>query len=128
MELDKIKKKAPKKLNQSLKHKAERSSKLEGVLASKVQQSIEKARFVQQARRLGWDQINRNISVSNDLVEKPQDVKPMTDAEIEQMEEDAYVKEFFKKGEAEEKEEEEEKESPAPGKGNIFSVLEETEC
>lgn len=110
MELDKIKKKAPKKLNNSLKHRLERGLKVNGVLASKIQQSIDKARYVQGARKAGWDQINKTIVVENALVEKT--AEPVVDAEKQA--EDDYVKEFY--GEAAAK--------PA-GKANPFALLPE---
>lgn len=48
----KVKKKQPKK-------KLLRASNLDGVLASKIQQSIERAKYVQGARKAGWEQINK---------------------------------------------------------------------
>lgn len=96
MENDRIKKRAAKKKTSTLKNKLLRSDTLEGVLASKVQQSIERARFVQGARKAGWDQINKGINA-----EKPVPVKEAEDvdkeAQIEQEEEDQYVAEFYGK-------------------------------
>lgn len=116
MELNRIKKKGNKKLNSALKHKSERTSKLQGVLSTKIQQSIERAKYVQNARKSGWDKINKSIEVSNALVER---AGVPSEQEQQQAEEDEYVKQFFADGPAEEKKEEKKEEK----NGNIFALL-----
>lgn len=123
MENDAIRKKSNKRKTSALKHKLDRNLKLDGVLASKIQQSIDRAKYVQTARKLGWDQINKGLNVR--LVEdlKKQD-KPKLEEEMEMDEEDAYVEEFFKDTKPEE---EEAQKAPKPDQ-NAFALLEETEA
>lgn len=92
MENQKIKKGNKRKTN-SLKHKLERNDKLSGVLTHKIQQSIDRAKYVQNARKSGWDRINSNIEIKNHNSEEPTPEK--TVAQVEQEEEDAYVDEMF---------------------------------
>lgn len=61
MELLRVKKNTATRKTSSLKHKLQRSSKLDGVLGNKIEQSIARAKYVQSARKAGWDQINRSI-------------------------------------------------------------------
>lgn len=115
--------KANKRKTSALKHKLDRSSKLDGVLQSKIEQSITRAKYVQGARKAGWDQINSGISILNaNIDEKPQ----KTDAQIEREEEDAYVDQFFK--DDEETEDSENAAVLATSSGNVFAALEETEA
>lgn len=115
-------KKANKKKNNAIKNKLERSIKLDGVLATKIEQSVSRAKYVQDLRKSGWDQINKNIVLKNDLVE----VSPeKTAEEIEREEEDAYVDQFFLK--------EEDKKATEAYKAknalsNAFALLEEEEA
>lgn len=127
MENPRIKKNTKKKTS-SLKHKVERSDKLSGVLSMKIEQSIARAKYVQNLRKAGWDQINKSITIKNDLMQelKAKDSTKSTE-ELEKEVEDEYVKKFFEDGEkAEEKEEEE---STKIGlSNNAFALLEETEA
>lgn len=129
MENQKIKKMNKKKTN-ALKHRLERSNKLDGVLSSKIEQSITRARFVQNSRKSGWDQINKGINLQNGLVESHEQ-KEKSDDQIEKEEEDAYVQQFF---------EDEPSDKGASNNGNNaakgpseqvvnrFSILEESEA
>lgn len=116
-----------KRKTSSLKHKLDRSDKLSGVLSTKIEQSIARAKYVQSARKSGWDQINKSITIKNDIVlETKVTTGPVekSEMEIEKEEEDEYVKEFF--GEDAEKEEEEE--SKPVSTGNVFALLDEAEA
>ncbi|OBA23163.1 hypothetical protein METBIDRAFT_9463 [Metschnikowia bicuspidata var. bicuspidata NRRL YB-4993] len=131
MELEKVKKKGNKKLSHTFKHKTEKNSRLEGVLAGKIQQSIEKARYVQTARKSGWDQINKSIVIRTDLTEAPAEKagEAVSEKEAQQKEEDEYVKLFF--GDQATTEEPPQDEAPVAKpkpSGNIFDMLEETDC
>lgn len=117
MEMDKIKKKGNKKKTAALKHKLDRTDKVSGVLSTKIQQSIERARFVQAARKSGWDTINRGIVIKNELVEVEE---PKSAKQAEKEEEDAYVEEFF--------DGKEKKEPSRPSSANAFALLEEAEA
>ncbi|GEQ69191.1 hypothetical protein JCM33374_g2862 [Metschnikowia sp. JCM 33374] len=133
MEMDKIKKRGNKKSTSTLKHKTERNSKLEGVLATKIQQSIEKAKYVQTARKSGWDQINKSIVIRNDLNEEiEKNAEKVSAKEAEQKDEDEYVKSFFgdlkKPDDTQDVVEEAEPVKTSTPSGNIFDMLEETDC
>lgn len=120
MEIEKIKKRGNKKKTSTLKHRIDRTDKVAGVLSTKIQQSVERARFVQNARKAGWDQINRTIVIKNDLVEKAANAAAGKDAEEE--EEDEFVKQFF---------ETKDDTKTQPSKlltGNVFAMLEEAEA
>ncbi|ODV79007.1 uncharacterized protein CANTADRAFT_26088 [Suhomyces tanzawaensis NRRL Y-17324] len=123
MESSRVKKN--KKKTNSLKHRLERSDKLSGVLSTKIEQSIARAKYVQNARKAGWDQINKNIK--NELIdEKRREIElsgkaPLTEQELEQEAEDEYVKNFYQD---DEQEEEVKPQNPA----NKFALLEETEA
>lgn len=120
MENDAIRKKSNKKKTSALKHKLGRTEKLDGVLATKIQQSIERAKYVQTARKLGWDQINKSISIKP--AEKTTEEKPKLEEEIQMEEEDAYVEKFFERSKPEKEEA-----ASKPDK-NIFAMLEEAEA
>lgn len=121
MELEKIKKKGTKRKTSAFKNKTEKGVRVDGVLATKIQQSIDRAKYVQSARKSGWDQINKTIHIKNDLVEKlPKATAEPTEDQMEQQEEDDYVDEFFGKKEKEEQ-------KPQLAK-NAFALLEETEA
>lgn len=94
MEKAKTCKNFKKKLNNSLRHKADRSTKVEGVLATKIQQSIERAKYIQMTRKAGWDQINRtiNVKLSVDLKEK---VPEKTQNDVDLNTDDEYAKNFY---------------------------------
>lgn len=130
MELDKVKKRGNKKNNSAIKYKNDRGIKVEGILATKIQQSIDRARFVQNARKSGWEQINKTINIETTSGNFEEPVK--TQAQIEKEEEDEYVKQLYtdtgKDGEME-KEEVKKEEVKANGlKGNVFALLDETEA
>lgn len=95
MEKDKIRKKSNKKLNNSLRNKADRSTKVEGVLATKIQQSIDRAKFIQTTRKAGWDQINRTLNIKPVSESTETKAVEKTEEEMEQDAEDAYVKDFY---------------------------------
>lgn len=121
MEMEKIKKKGNKKKTSAFKSKTDKGLRVEGVLASKIQQSIDRARYVQSARKAGWDQINKTIQIKNDLLENaPQPAAEPTAEEMEQQEEDDYVDEFFNN-------EKKVEETPKVLK-NAFALLDETEA
>lgn len=119
MENLKIKKTNKKKTN-NLKSKLERSSKLDGVLSSKIEQSIARAKYIQALRKAGWDQINSNITITNNMVDThvPQE---KSDAQVEKEAEDEYVNQFFN--------EEPKEKTPTYVKSsaNRFALLEEEE-
>lgn len=147
LEKDKVRKKGNKKLNNSLKHKADRSTKVEGVLATKIQQSIERAKFIQTTRRAGWDQINKTIKLggSSELeseeggdrasVREQKRAEAQARLQAEKEAEDEYIRYFRagleskdgKDGEEGEEEKQEEEEKPAGASyvpQNRFSILE----
>lgn len=101
MEKDKIRKKSNKKLNNQLRHKADRSTKVEGVLATKIQQSIERAKFVQTTRKAGWDQINRTLTISASASDKEKKLAvEQAEEDMDREAEDQYVKDFYGDSEA----------------------------
>lgn len=59
-----------KKKTSALVHKVERNQKLGGVLITKIEQSITRARYIQGLRKAGWDQINKSIVIKNHLKEE----------------------------------------------------------
>ncbi|CAX42251.1 uncharacterized protein, putative [Candida dubliniensis CD36] len=130
LELSKIKKSTNKKKTSALKHKLERSDKLSGVLATKIDQSIARAKYVQNARKSGWDKTNQNITLENHLAEELKSAsglgekkKELTQEELDKIEEDEYVKSIFAK-----KEEQQEKETPNSSLGNNrFALLNDIE-
>lgn len=124
MEMDKIRKKGNKKLNNALKHKSDRGTKVEGILATKIQQSIDRAKFVQHARKSGWDQINKSINIRPSTLENEEPAK--TQAQIEQEQEDEYVRQFYTNDS--EPKEEEKKKVDQPKNGNVFALLDEAEA
>lgn len=126
MELDKVRKRGNKKNNNAIKHKNDRGIKVEGVLATKIQQSIDRARFVQNARKSGWEQINKSIVISTKIeeFEKPE----KTQAQIEKEEEDEYVKQFYTDAGNKEAVEKKKEEKVNASTGNVFALLEETEA
>lgn len=130
MELDKVKKRGNKKNNSAIKHKNDRGIKVEGILATKIQQSIDRARFVQNARKSGWEQINKTINIETTSGNFEEPVK--TQAQIEKDEEDEYVKQFYtdagKDGEMEKEEVKKEEVKANGSKGNVFALLDEAEA
>ncbi|KAI5955408.1 ECM1 [Candida margitis] len=86
-----------KKKSSSLKHKVDRSDKLQGILASKIDASIARAKYVQNARKSNWDKTNSNIEIRNHMIEKEAsgEGKELTQEEIDRMEEDEYVRNFY---------------------------------
>lgn len=142
MEKDKIRKKSNKKLNNSLRNKADRSTKVEGVLATKIQQSIERAKYIQTTRKAGWDQINKTLNIKTLEGDEAPKQKDVTQDEMEQDLEDEYVKKFYAEltskppaegvdvaeetgeGAAQDKEATKDKQVKA---GNMFALLEETD-
>ncbi|ODV65116.1 hypothetical protein HYPBUDRAFT_153996 [Hyphopichia burtonii NRRL Y-1933] len=126
----KIENKRIKKLNRkstsSLKHKTERSSKIEGILNHKIQQSMERAKYVQNARKSGWERINKDIQIKNDVHDELNEQPKITQEQEDQMEEDAYVEDFYKDGCEDHKDGSEDHELPSSA--NKFALLEETEA
>lgn len=103
----------------TLKRKLERSDKLGGVLATKIEQSIARAKYVQSARKATWTKIDQEalegIATTNIVnlvkpVEKPE-------KDLEKEEEDGYVKEFYA-------DEEKKEDSPPNLSNNRFALLE----
>lgn len=117
MENLKIRKDRNKKKTSTLKHKVERSAKVEGVLATKISQSIERHKYVHTTRKAGWEKINGSIDVSNSLIETP---VTKTAVQIEREEEDAYVASFF--------DSEEKQAAKVKMPANAFALLEEEEA
>lgn len=122
MELDKVRKRGNKKKTSTLKHKNDRGVNVEGILATKIQQSIDRAKYVQSARKAGWDQINKSITIKSVGGESQEPTK--TQAQIDRDEEDEYVKQFY----ANTSEPQVEKPAPTPSSGNVFALLEEAEA
>lgn len=110
-----------KKKNNALKFKKDRSEKVAGILGEKIEQSISRAKYVQNSRKSGWDQINKSIKIRQSTYTSTEE-GPSTD-DIEKAEEDAYVAEFFG---------EDNKVSSNKAKiqqnANAFSLLEEKEA
>lgn len=125
MEMEKVKKKGHKKKNNAIKHKTDRGTKVEGILATKILQSIERAKFVQNARKAGWDQINKSINIKSTHNDKEDAVK--TQAQIEQEEEDEYVKQFYTTVNDSESARKP-KDSVKPSNNNVFALLNEAEA
>lgn len=115
--------KANRKKTSALKHRLERSGKVDGVLQSKIEQSIARAKYVQGARKSGWEQINNKIDILG-ASEEADKKKPAK--EIEREEEDAYVDQFFKSDD--EKDDSPSHQVPVANSGNVFAALEETEA
>lgn len=127
MENSKIRK-SNKKKTSALKHKVERSDKLTGVLATKIEQSIARAKYVQNARKSGWEQINKTITIKNDMAEeiKSASVEPeKTVEEIEKDAEDEYVRQFYGNDATNE---EKDDVSVRPTSNNRFALLDEAEA
>lgn len=131
LELEKIKKKGTKRKGNLLKHKVDRNSKLDGILATKIQQSVDRAKYIQNARKSDWDRINTNINIVNHFAE---DNKPseLTEKQKEKAEEDAYVEQFFaddsEPAETANPENHQQTSESKPSDGNRFSLLEEQEA
>lgn len=125
-----MRKRGNKKNNSAVKHKSDRGLKVEGILATKIQQSIDRARFVQNARKSGWEQINKSVN----LVLKKEEVEDLakSQAQIEKEEEDEYVKQFYmdagKEDDVEKKEAKREEVKAGAMKGNVFALLDEAEA
>lgn len=124
-------KKINKKKTNNLKHRFERSGKVEGVLGKKIEQSIERARYVQNSRKSGWDQINKGIELTNNLVHRDEQPEK-TKEEVEKEEEDSYVEKFFNNDSTEQDDMSVKKEDQdnyvKNGNKNRFSILEESEA
>lgn len=88
-------KKYNKKKTSSLKHRLDRSVKVEGVLSHKIQESLKRAKYVQNARKSGWEQINKNIDIQNNLSEFEIAETEKTQEQLDQEDEDAYVADVF---------------------------------
>ncbi|KAF6071403.1 hypothetical protein MEM_03648 [Candida albicans L26] len=140
LELSKIKKSTTKKKTSALKHKLERSDKISGILATKIDQSIARAKYIQNARKSGWDKTNQSITLENHLAQELKSAsglgdeeekkKELTQEELDKIEEDEYVKSIFAKKEEQKEEEEEEEEEETPNKSlanNRFALLDDIE-
>lgn len=128
MENQRIKKMNRKKTN-SLKHRLERSNKVDGVLSTKIEQSIARAKYVQNSRKSAWDQINKGISIANGLVEN-EEPSEKSEEQIEKEKEDAYVQQFFE-GDSNKQEQSTDDNTPSkPDNKNMnrFALLEESEA
>ena len=102
------KKSTTKKKTSALKHKLERSDKISGILATKIDQSIARAKYIQNARKSGWDKTNQSITLENHLAQElksasglgdEEEKKELTQEELDKIEEDEYVKSIFAKKE-----------------------------
>lgn len=114
-------KKINKRKSNAKRQKAERSSKHDGILKSKIEQSISRARYIQSSRRSNWDQINDSLR----NLQKPGEEQSDTgDKEIE--EEDEYVKQFFNGND--QVNEQDKQNIERSSKQNKFSLLEEAEA
>lgn len=128
MENQRIKKMNRKKTN-SLKHRLERSNKVDGVLSTKIEQSIARAKYVQNSRKAAWDQINKGISITNGLVEN-EEPSEKSEEQIEKEKEDAYVQQFFE-GDNDKQEQitnDDTSSKPDTKNMNRFALLEESEA
>lgn len=128
MENQRIKKINRKKTN-SLKHRLERSNKVDGVLSTKIEQSIARAKYVQNSRKAAWDQINKGISTTNDLVDND-GPSEKSEEQAEKEEEDAYVQQFFEDNSSKQQDDTGNSTSNKPDNKNMnrFSLLEESEA
>ncbi|KAI5968064.1 ECM1 [Candida theae] len=81
----------------SLKSKIDRSDKLKDILTTKIDASIARAKYVQNARKSNWDKTNASIEIRNHMIEEATK-KQLTEDEIEKMEEDEYVRKFYETG------------------------------
>ena len=128
MENQRIKKINKKKTN-SLKHKLERSNKVDEVLSTKIEQSIARAKYVQNSRKAAWDQINKDISTTNDLVDN-NEPSEKSEKQAEKEEEDAYVQQFFEDDSGKQKDDTSNNTSSKPKNTNMnrFALLEESEA
>lgn len=83
---------------------------------------------MQNARKSNWDKTNASIEIRNHMIEDAVR-KELTEAEIEKMEEDEYVRKFYEGDDVdiEEKEDGEEEEKKTLG-NNKFALLDEVEA
>ncbi|KAG5418453.1 ECM1 [Candida metapsilosis] len=116
-----------KKKSSSLKNKIDRSDKLQDVLASKIDASIARAKYVQNARKSNWDKTNASIEIRNHMIEDAVK-KELTEAEIEKMEEDEYVRKFYEGDDVDIEENEDEEEEKKTLDNNKFALLDEVEA
>ena len=114
-------KKINKRKSNAKRQKAERSSKHDGILKNKIDQSISRARYIQTSRRSNWDQINESLRNTHKPGEEQSDTG---DKDIE--EEDEYVKQFFTGNDQENVQSKQDNEEG--NKLNKFSLLEEAEA
>ncbi|CUM53979.1 unnamed protein product [Debaryomyces tyrocola] len=128
MENQRIKKMNRKKTN-SLKHRLERSNKVDGVLSTKIEQSIARAKYVQNSRKAAWDQINKGISTTNELVDNDESSEK-SEEQAEREEEDAYVQQFFEDDSGKQKDDTSDNTSSNSNNKNMnrFALLEESEA
>ncbi|CAK9441343.1 uncharacterized protein LODBEIA_P52120 [Lodderomyces beijingensis] len=106
LESSKIRKQQ-RKSTSTLKQKLERNDKLQGVLSSKIDASIKRAKYVQGARRSNWDQTNANIEIRNrmsDEMKSQQAPRDVDDKDMEKLEEDAYVRKFYEEVDGQDRE------------------------
>ncbi|CCG24016.1 Ecm1 pre-ribosomal factor [Candida orthopsilosis Co 90-125] len=119
-----------KKKSSALKHKVNRSDKLQGILASKIDASIARAKYVQNARKSNWDKTNSSIEIRNHMIEEGAK-KELTQEDIDKMEEDEYVRKFYEDEVVENKDdggdgdEDDEKKTSV---NNKFALLDEVEA
>lgn len=118
METKRIKKFNRKKTS-NLKRKADRSEKVDGILAAKIAQSISRAKYIQHLRKSAWDQINKEIEVNNLLIDEDQN-EEKSERDLEKEAEDRYVQSFF-----EDNDDSVKKLVSSERNKNIFAILDE---
>lgn len=96
--------------------KTSRTTNLNGILSTKIEHSIARYNFIKSKRNVGWDKINQDIKVSNPVEQEEQ----QNQKDLEQQEEDEYVKQFF--------EQDEPKKAPSSATFNKFALLDESEA
>ncbi|KAI5955078.1 ECM1 [Candida jiufengensis] len=140
LESSKIKKN--KRKSSTTKTKVERNSKLQGILANKIDSSIARATYIQNARKSNWDKTNSNIELKNHMIDdfKIEPTKELTEEEIEKLEEDEIVRKFYEdreinvddddkqKDEREDEQNGEDEEDKPDLSNNKFALLDEVEA
>lgn len=106
------------------KHRLERSDKLEGVLGTKIERSIQRAKFIQNARKNDWNTINKSINLDSKLNEISTEPEKSQE-QLEKEEDEAYLNQFFDGDSSKSESSGSKKENK---KTNKFNVLEETEA
>lgn len=97
--------------------KTSRTTNLDGILNTKIEHSIARYNFIKSKRNVGWDKINDDIKVDNPVLEQERLEKQK---DLEQQEEDEYVKQFF--------EEDSQPKKDSEKTFNKFALLDESEA